>query len=128
MGSLTTVHLIVALALVAALLTALIPLFSKGWSDRVGRWMRILAGVATAQWILGFFVWFATISDEGFNLFTGLLHPLAMTGVVAVAHMAAGQAARTEDVAAKAAGAKRSLLIIAGLVLVLVPWRQVLGG
>ncbi|MFM8943656.1 MAG: hypothetical protein ACKOI0_00050 [Actinomycetota bacterium] len=127
METLTTVHLILALILVASLLTALIPLVSKGWSDRVGRWMRILAGVATAQWILGFFVWFSSIS-EGFNVFTGLVHPLAMTGVVAVAHMGAGQAARTEDVAARTSGARRSLLIIAGLVLVLAPWRQVLGG
>ena len=126
MEGLTTVHLVLALALVASLLTALIPLLRSGWSDRVGRWMRILAGVATAQWILGFFVWFSSIS-EGFNLFTGLLHPLAMTGVVAVAHMGAGQAARGEDDAAKASSARRTLLIIAVLVAALAPWRQAIG-
>ena len=89
MEFLSTLHLVVAIALVGTLLAALVPLQTRGWTDGTGTWMRNLAVVATAQWILGFFVWFATISDEGFNLFTGLLHPLAMTGVLAVSHMAA---------------------------------------
>ena len=72
-------------------------------------------------------IWFSSIS-EGFNLFTGLLHPLAMTGVVAVAHMGAGQAARGEDDAAKTSSARRTLLIIAVLVAALAPWRQAIGG
>ena len=88
-------YLAVAIAVVLTLLTALGSLLTGGWSERVGKAMGVLAGLATGQWILGFFVWFATISDEGFNLFTGLLHPLAMTGVLAVSHMAAGKARRT---------------------------------
>mgnify|MGYP003705673445 CR=1 FL=1 len=46
----------------------------------------------------------------------------------AVAHMAAGKARRTEDVPQRAADAKRSLYIIAGLIVLLVPWRVVFGG
>ena len=128
MEFLSTLHLVVAIALVGTLLAALVPLQTRGWTDGTGTWMRNLAVVATAQWILGFFVWFATISDEGFNLFTGLLHPLAMTGVLAASHMAAGKARRTEDVPQRAADAKRSLYIITALIVLLVPWRVVFGG
>ena len=125
MDGLVKVHLAVAIAVVITLLVALVPLLAAGWSERVGRWMGILAGLVTAQWVLGLFVWFTSISD-GFEPFTGIIHPLAMTGAVALAHVANGRRKTTEDVASRAKGARTSLLLVAVLLALAVPWRQVL--
>jgi apolipoprotein N-acyltransferase len=127
MDILVTIHLIVAIAVVLATLISLITLLRGGWSDTVGTWMNRLALLATAQWVLGFFVWFGAIG-EGFNAFTGLLHPVAMTGVLGLAHAANARAKGEADLAKRASGARTFLLIITALLVLLVPWQQVLGG
>lgn len=126
MDIIVTFHLFVAIAVVLATLFALIPLLRGGWNDSSGKWLGRLAGLATLQWVLGFFVWFLAIG-EGFNAFTGLLHPLAMTGVLGIAHAANGRAKREVDLDKRARGAKTLLLVIVVLLAILVPWAQVFG-
>ena len=58
----------------------------------------------------------------------GQYSAMVAAGVLAVSHMAAGKARRTEDVPQRAADAKRSLYIITALIVLLVPWRVVFGG
>jgi hypothetical protein len=127
MDILVTFHLVVAIAVVLATLISLIGLLRGGWSDTVGTWMNRLALLATAQWILGFVVWFASFSD-GFNVFTGLIHPVAMTGVLGLAHAANARAKGEADLAKRASGARTFLLIITALLVLLAPWQQVFAG
>ncbi|MFM8999555.1 MAG: DUF333 domain-containing protein [Actinomycetota bacterium] len=124
MDILVTIHLVVAIAVVLATLISLITLLRGGWSDTVGTWMSRLAIVATVQWVLGFVVWFGAIGD-GFNVFTGLLHPVAMTGVLGLAHAANARAKGEADLAKRASGARTFLLIITVLLVLLAPWQQV---
>lgn len=124
MDALVTVHLALAIGVVLTLLVALGSLLAGGWSERAGKAMGLLAGLATGQWVLGLLVWFTSIGDD-FNPFTGIIHPLAMTGVVAVAHIANGRRKTTEDVAMRATGARNVLLVMALLLAVAVPWAQI---
>lgn len=126
MDILVTIHLILAIAVTLTLVASLALVARGTWDDRSGRLLGILAMLATGQWVLGFFVWFSAISDD-FNAFTGIIHPLAMTGVVAVAHMTNARAKAVADPAARARGVRTSLLIAAVLLVVAVPWAQVFG-
>lgn len=118
MDILVTIHLVVAITVVLATLISLVTLLRGGWSDTVGTWMNRLALLATAQWILGFVVWFSAIGD-GFNAFTGLIHPVAMTGVLGLAHAANARAKGEADLAKRASGARTFLIIITVLLAVL---------
>jgi putative hemolysin len=118
MDILVTFHLVVAIAVVLATLIALVSLLRAGWSDTAAVWMNRLALLATVQWVLGFVVWFAAFSD-GFNAFTALIHPVAMTGVLGLAHAANARAKSEPDLAKRAKGARTFLFIITALLLLL---------
>lgn len=123
MDALVTLHLILATVLTLALVGALALVARGTWNDRAATLLTVFATVATAQWVLGIFVWFSSIQED-FNLFTGLIHPIAMTGVLGLAHITNARSKSVADPVARAKGVRTLLAISAVLVLALAPWQS----